>query len=109
MNIANWFIEKEFTQGERYAISTTEPSVERETEKAALLTWNTDFGKITRWIPKTLITDEPAAPVMNNIEAVAGASYRTPDGKTIKAVSVKGDLVTAKNGKTYFVKMLEAV
>ena len=43
-------LNKEFTQGERYAISTADdPDVVRETEKAFLLKWKTEFGTIQHW------------------------------------------------------------
>ena len=55
MKIKEWFLEKEFTQNERYIISLEEMSIERETEKAYLLKWNSDFGYFTRWVPKSCI------------------------------------------------------
>ena len=56
MAIKSWFLNKEFTQGERYAISTADdPSVVRETEKALLLKWKTEFGFIQHWVPKSVV------------------------------------------------------
>lgn len=53
MAVQKWFMEKKFTQSERYAISTADdPKVVRETEKAVLLKWATEFGTIESWIPK---------------------------------------------------------
>lgn len=56
MSIKKWFAEKNFSKNELYAISTAdEPVVKRETEKAVLIAWTTDFGKIEKWIPKSCI------------------------------------------------------
>ena len=56
MAIKSWFLNKEFTQGERYAISTADdPDVVRETEKAFLLKWKTEFGTIQHWVPKSVV------------------------------------------------------
>ena len=56
MAIKSWFLNKEFTQSERYAISTADdPSVVRETEKALLLKWKTEFGFIQHWVPKSVV------------------------------------------------------
>ena len=56
MTIKGWFLKKEFTQGERYAITTSDEMIlKKETEKAMLLNWKTDFGTISRWVPKSCI------------------------------------------------------
>lgn len=54
--VKSWYMEKEFTQSERYAISTADaPVIESETEKAVLLKWSTDFGTITKWVPRSCL------------------------------------------------------
>ena len=58
MTIKNWFVEKNFSSQELLAITGCEPSVERETDKALLLSWDTDYGKISRWVPKSCILTE---------------------------------------------------
>lgn len=61
MRIKNWFMEQEFTRDERYAISVTDQyEVLKESEKAIQVRWNTEFGKITRWIPKSVIIEDIA-------------------------------------------------
>lgn len=50
-----WFLSKEFSANERIAISGVAPSVARETEKAVFLRWNTSYGVITRWVPKSCL------------------------------------------------------
>jgi len=56
--IPQWFIEQNFTGEERYAITTCESVIEKETEKANLLVWNTKFGRISKWIPKSVYGNE---------------------------------------------------
>lgn len=59
MKIKECFLEKEFTQNERYAISVAyNQIIERETEKAYLIKWDTKFGIVTRWVPKSCVFKE---------------------------------------------------
>lgn len=54
MIIKDWFLRKNFSQNERYAIQCAdEMKIERETEKAILVKWNTEWGFIKRWVPKS--------------------------------------------------------
>lgn len=56
VRVKSWFMNKNFTQNERYAISCSDdPTVTRETEKAVLLKWVSKFGTITRWVPKSCL------------------------------------------------------
>ena len=57
--VKEWFIDKNFNQNERYGISVADScSVEKETEKAVLVKWETEYGNITRWIPKSCTMTE---------------------------------------------------
>lgn len=48
-----WLVEKNLSQNQQLAIGTSDGyRVERETEKAYLLAWSTDYGKVTMWAPK---------------------------------------------------------
>ncbi len=58
MKIKSWFLYNEFTENERYVVECGDVSIERETEKAYLLKWISDYGFITRWIPKSCICSE---------------------------------------------------
>lgn len=52
--VKSWFLNKEFTSGERYAISVSDDAkVERETEKAILVKWFIEFGTVKHWVPKS--------------------------------------------------------
>lgn len=56
IRVKSWFMQKNFTQNERYAIDCARSSsVQKETEKAVLVKWSTKFGSIDRWIPKSCL------------------------------------------------------
>lgn len=111
MTIKKWFLNKEFSQSERYAISATDNcKTERESEKAILLKWDTEFGIISKWIPKSCIEDFSAQPIVENTEnnlIVAGCSATTLDGTKIIIESVCGIVAKATNGKSYIASMLK--
>lgn len=58
MTVAKWFLNKNYNMDDVYAMSTTDPKIERETEKAYLLVFKTDFGTIKGWFPKSVCTEE---------------------------------------------------
>ena len=59
LRVKQWFIDKNFTPEERYAESVSDKEIVRETEKAVLIRFVSDFGAFTKWIPKScLMTEE---------------------------------------------------
>ncbi|MHA3065670.1 hypothetical protein [Lacticaseibacillus saniviri] len=51
-----WIIEKNLSEGEGYAAKNADSvSVERETEKAALLNFKTAYGIVSMWAPKSVL------------------------------------------------------
>lgn len=59
LEIKSWFVLKNFTSEERYAESVSDKEIVRETEKAVLIKFVSDFGIFTKWIPKScLMTEE---------------------------------------------------
>lgn len=54
MEIQNWFLVKNFTQNQRYAMARTEPTIVKETEKAFFLRFDTEYGRISGWFPKSV-------------------------------------------------------
>ena len=54
--IKSWFLAKNFTEGERYAISVSDLAIEKETEKAVFIRATSDYGFIKFWCPKSCIT-----------------------------------------------------
>lgn len=56
IGIKDWFIRKKFSDYERYALTAIiSCEVTKETEKALCFKWNTDYGKLVKWIPKSCI------------------------------------------------------
>ena len=58
MIIKDWFLEKSFSENEKYAIKVSDVEIEKETEKAYLLKFTSEFGVIEKWIPKSCIKTE---------------------------------------------------
>lgn len=79
MNIASWFLIENFSQNERYLLSVGEVTIKTETEKAILIKVYTDYGVMTKWIPKSVIaTDEEVEKILKeeNEKRQANAEYR---------------------------------
>ena len=59
MTIKGWFLDKNFTQNERYIINLAmngdELETLKETEKAVQFRADSDFGTLTFWCPKSCI------------------------------------------------------
>ena len=65
--IKSWFLAKNFTEGERYAISVSDLAIEKETEKAVFIKAVSDYGVIKFWCPKSCLTTlEKEAKVIEN-------------------------------------------
>lgn len=67
--IPYWFIFKNLTRAQADAIVGERMTVERETEKAVLVKWNTDYGFVTLWTPKSIIVTEEQARTEAKAEA----------------------------------------
>jgi len=56
LRVKRWFLQKSFTQGERYAIETADRAdVVKESAKAVLVKWVGKYGNVTRWVPKSCL------------------------------------------------------
>lgn len=54
LRIESWFMINNFSENERLVVeSSDEPIIKKETEKAYLLEFNSDYGTITKWVPKS--------------------------------------------------------
>lgn len=98
MTVKTWFLNKNFDALERIAISGTEPTVERETEKAMLLKWNTEYGIIKRWVPKSCIENTPAV----SEEMIKAAAEYAKKQEEKEASFVKGAKVKKIGGRKIF-------
>lgn len=107
MEIKQWFLEKNFTESERYAISVGTISQISETEKAVKVEISSNFGKMIRWIPKSVIIMgsqkkevkvEPKETIWETFKTIV----TTKSGENIEIVEKdnKGHLKGA-NGKLY--------
>ena len=67
--IPYWFISKNLTRTQSDAIIGERMTVEKETEKAVLVKWNTDYGFVTLWTPKSIIVTEEEAKAEAKAEA----------------------------------------
>lgn len=52
--IAAWFLNKNFSHHERYALSVSDIAAVKETAKAYLIKAVSEFGVITTWVPKSV-------------------------------------------------------
>lgn len=55
--VPEWIVTKSLERDRRYAVYAegTNPTIARETEKAILLEWMTEFGKVSMWCPKSVL------------------------------------------------------
>ena len=58
--VPEWIVTKSLDQDRLYAVRAegVNPTVARETEKAILLEWETEFGKVSMWCPKSVLKTE---------------------------------------------------
>ena len=69
MRIKEWLLIKNLNDNERYAISVSDITIEKETEKAYLLKFESDFGIVFKWTPKSCImTEEEEKEIETKIE-----------------------------------------
>lgn len=90
MTIAKWFIDKNYSSSERYAMSTVEPKIINETEKAYRLCFGTEFGEIVGWFPKSVCN---AAPVQAKEVSVGETVFNKAFGEG-SVLKIDGQLVT---------------
>ena len=67
--VKSWFLAKNFTENERFAISVSDLSIEKETEKAVFIKATSDYGVIKFWCPKSCLTtnEEQSQAIENKI------------------------------------------
>ena len=55
-----WIVTKSLDRDMRYAVYAegVNPTLAHETEKAILLEWMTEFGKVSMWCPKSVLKNE---------------------------------------------------
>lgn len=106
MKIKSWFLNQNFNENERYVVSVGDEAIERETEKAYLIKWVSDYGTLTRWVPKSCImSDEEIASECKRI--ISGIEYNEKLVIFAKENNIKGVRIGLKT-KTLIKKIQDA-
>ena len=102
VTVEKWFLDKNFSRNEAYAIETCRAAaIVRETEKAALIRFETDYGTIQSWIPKAAmqIEAERPAPAEAEVFSAGDKVLHQAFGEGV-VLSVNDCAVTVKFGKS---------
>lgn len=61
--IPDWIVEKNLDQNQIYAVRAEgeDATAQRETEKAVLAAWTTEYGKVSLWVPKSVLKSKEQA------------------------------------------------
>lgn len=80
--VPEWIVTKSLERDRRYAVYAegVNPTIARETEKAILLEWDTESGKVSMWCPKSILKSE--AQVKADEQADIERSNKKYDGYT---------------------------
>lgn len=80
--VPEWIVTKSLERDRRYAVYAegVNPTIARETEKAILLEWDTESGKVSMWCPKSILKSE--AQVKAEEQADIERSNKKYDGYT---------------------------
>lgn len=61
IGIPSWFLQKSLTKDQLNAIKFETLQKVSETDKAVKVRWNTDYGSIQLWVPKSILISEEQA------------------------------------------------
>lgn len=68
VGIKSWFIDKNFSPDELFICETTTFAILKETEKAVQLIWNSKYGKMFKWVPKScMLTIEDVKEIQSKV------------------------------------------
>ena len=105
MIIKNCFLNNNFTENERYIISVSTTNIEKETEKAILVNFKSDFGSLTSWIPKSVILTEPEEVKEKKKEEPKNEKVdlmmKNKAGELIHIIEKCGRILKSEDGKAY--------
>lgn len=92
--IPEWIINKNLDANQLYAIRAEgeDASLARETEKAILVEWSTEFGRVSMWCPKSVLKskDEVVAEAQAQEERfIAGCEQYAKLVEVAKSLGVK--------------------
>ena len=91
MIIKDWFINNNFTEHERYALSLSDLEVVKETEKALNIKATSDYGTKFFWVPKSCIVSE------EELEAKREAFQKGADAYTNLVETAKNAGIKVRN------------
>jgi len=88
VKVQEWIVNKNLDSNEIYAVKSInfEGTIEKETEKAVYVKFNTNFGNITMWCPKSCV---------EKIEEI-----KKENGKA-EIIEINNMMVKLSNGKTF--------
>ena len=94
MIIANWFLFKNFTQNARLVIEQDDYTIISETEKAIRVRFMSDYGNVTTWLPKSVVSYEKTKTTFKQEEVkevtwMDSLTVQTTDGKTYMKFAVQ--------------------
>lgn len=95
MTIKSWFLQKNFDNNERLVINTAlmgnDIEIVKETEKAVFVKFNSDYGIISSWIPKSCVGENyNATEIAPEKKQNSGLAYNETLVEFAKAHGVKG-------------------
>ncbi|MCM1052434.1 MAG: hypothetical protein NC483_00430 [Ruminococcus sp.] len=103
MRIDYTFLINNYNENERLVIeSSIEQTVKGETEKAALIEFDSDYGKLTRWFPKSVISGM-------TFTKGTGKMIRLKNGEIREVSNIMGAMVRATDGKSYLKSTVEFI
>lgn len=98
MKIANWFMIKNFTEHERYSVSVSEMELVKESEKAYLVKFVSEFGTFQKWLPKSVCDGEIEKKEEKEIEVKVGDKFKHNSFEVITVIEIK----ETKKGIMYY-------
>ncbi len=75
VSLKTWFVEKNFSESEMFIAETTSFNIVKETEKAVQLLWDSKYGKMFKWAPKSCMITEQEAIAIQEKEVSAFKKY----------------------------------
>lgn len=101
MRIKNWFLNKNFSQNERLVIEQDDYTIISETEKAIRVRFMSDYGNVTTWLPKSVVSYEKTKTTFKQEEIKEEIKIKTKTGEIKEVTWMDSLTVQTSDGKTY--------
>ena len=102
MKIENWFLNKNFTENETLVIEQDDYTIISETDKAIKVRFMSDYGNLTRWLPKTVVCCE-------EVKTTNKKEIKTKAGEIKEIAFMDRNIVTTTDGKKYMKFAIEFI